>query len=141
MGYSRPTPIQSLTIPAILSGKDVLASSITGSGKTAAFLLPILQKFYHAPDVNYSRVLIVTPTRELAIQCYECFSMLNKYVGLDACLVIGASSLQKQESQLRNYPEIIIGTPGRLLDLLTNSQSFGLEGLQVLVFDEADKLL
>lgn len=63
MGYLRPTPIQSLAIPAILSGKDVMASSITGSGKTAAFLIPILQKFYHAPDVNYSRVLIVTPTR------------------------------------------------------------------------------
>lgn len=67
--------------------------------------------------------------------------MLNKYVGLDACLVIGASSAQKQESQLRNFPEVVIATPGRLLDLLTNSMSFGLESLQVLVFDEADKLL
>jgi ATP-dependent RNA helicase DDX27 len=140
-GYSKPTPIQSLVIPAILSGKDVMASSITGSGKTAAFLLPILQRFYRSTAVNYCRVLIVTPTRELAIQCYENFNVLNKYVGLDACLVIGASSVQKQESQLRNFPEVVIATPGRLLDLLTNSMSFGLENLQMLVFDEADKLL
>lgn len=82
LGYTYPTPIQCLTIPAILSGKDVLASSITGSGKTAAFLMPMMQRFYKCAGVNYSRVLIVTPTRELAIQCYENFNALNKYVGL-----------------------------------------------------------
>jgi superfamily II DNA/RNA helicase len=73
VGYVKPTPIQSLAIPVILSGKDVVASSITGSGKTAAFVLPILQRYFHAAAVGYIRALIVTPTRELAIQIHEEF--------------------------------------------------------------------
>lgn len=71
IGYVKPTPIQQLAIPLIMSGKDIVASSITGSGKTAAFLLPIIQRYYHAAAVGYIRTLIVTPTRELAIQIHE----------------------------------------------------------------------
>ena len=103
LNYEHATPIQSLAIPAIISGKDVLASSVTGSGKTAAFLLPILQRFYltgssgEPGTQNYSKVLIILPTRELAFQCYEMFEKLNQYTKLTACLVIGASSMKAQE--------------------------------------------
>jgi ATP-dependent RNA helicase DDX27 len=128
-GYVRPTPIQQLAVPVINSGKDVVASSITGSGKTAAFLLPILQRFCNVAAVGYIRALIVTPTRELAIQIYEEFEKLNKYVRLEGVLVIGASSIQKQEVALRNNPELVIGTPGRIIDVLMNSRSVGIESL------------
>lgn len=124
-----------------MTGRDVVASSITGSGKTAAFLLPILQRYYNAAPVGYIRSLVVTPTRELAIQIYEDFNKLNKYTRLEAVLTIGASSIQKQESQLRNNPELVIGTPGRIIDLLMNSRSIGMENVEVIIFDEADKLL
>ncbi|KAL4487945.1 hypothetical protein ABPG72_022805 [Tetrahymena utriculariae] len=141
MQYEFPTNIQSLSIPAAFQGKDLLASSLTGSGKTAAFLIPILQKFYRSPFTNYSKALIVTPTRELAFQIYEVFTKLNKYTKLRACLVIGQSAMQKQEAELRGNPELIIATPGRLIDHLQNSRSIDLDNLEVLVFDEADKLL
>lgn len=80
----------------INTGKDIVASSITGSGKTAAFVMPIIQRYYNVAAVGYIRAMIVTPTRELAIQIYEEFAKLNKYAKLEAVLVIGASSLQKQ---------------------------------------------
>ncbi|KRX05223.1 P-loop containing nucleoside triphosphate hydrolase [Pseudocohnilembus persalinus] len=141
LDYTFPTKIQELCIPTVLSGKDILASSLTGSGKTAAFLLPLIQKLYKSTPQNYSKVLIVLPTRELAFQCYEMFQNLNKYTRLRAALIIGAVPMQKQEAELRRYPEFIIATPGRLLDHLTNSQSIDLDNLEYLVFDEADKLL
>lgn len=130
-----------LAIPVILSGKDVVASSITGSGKTAAFVLPIMQRYFHAAAVGYIRALIVTPTRELAIQIHEEFEKLNKFTKLESCLVIGGSSIQRQEQILRNNPEVVITTPGRIIDLVMNSRSVGIENLEMIVFDEADKLL
>lgn len=96
LDFVNATPVQAMSIPAIISGKDVMVSSITGSGKTAAFLIPVLQRYYNGASTNYSRVLILTPTRELAIQCYEMFQALNKYCKLGCCLAIGASSIQKQ---------------------------------------------
>lgn len=129
LGYHKPTPIQQLAIPVITSGKDIVASSITGSGKTAAFLVPIIQRYFNVAPVGYIRAMIVTPTRELAIQIYEEFSKLNKYAKLEAVLVIGASSIQKQEMALRNNPELVIGTPGRIIDVLMNSRSVGIENL------------
>jgi len=134
-----------MTIPVITSGRDVLASSITGSGKTAAFLLPLIQKFYRIKYNNalgnYTKALIVCPTRELAMQCYEVFAKLNKYTGLTHSLVIGKVPIQKQEADVRRGPDLIIATPGRITDLLKNSQSFNLDNLEMLIFDEADKLL
>ena len=141
LGYVNPTIIQKLAIPPILLGKDVLASSLTGSGKTAAFLLPILQRYYKTSLANYSKVLIVIPTRELAAQCYEMLQELNTYTKISSCLIIGAVPITKQEAELRRYPDIIIATPGRLIDLIKNSQNFDLNDLEILVFDEADKLL
>lgn len=141
LGYTEPTHIQKLAIPPILLGKDVLASSLTGSGKTAAFLLPILQKYYKTSYANYSKVLIVIPTRELAVQCYEMLQDLNPYTRISSCLIIGAVPIQKQEAELRRYPDIIIATPGRLIDLVKNSQNIDLSDIEIIVFDEADKLL
>ena len=123
------------------SGKDVVASSITGSGKTAAFLLPLIQRYCNVAPVGYIRSLIITPTRELAIQIYEEFEKLNKYAKVEAVLAIGASSIQKQEAALRNNPDLVICTPGRVVDLLLNSRSIGIEDLEMLILDEADKLL
>ena len=141
LGFVNPTPIQRMAIPPILLGKDVLASSLTGSGKTAAFLLPILQRYYKTSMANYSKVLIVIPARELAVQCYEMLQELNTYTRISSCLIIGAVPAQKQEAELRRYPDIIIATPGRLIDLVKNSQNIDLNDLEILVFDEADKLL
>lgn len=120
LGYASPTIIQELTIPAIVTGRDVLASSITGSGKTAAFLLPLIQKFWKAKYgynvSNYSKALIILPTRELAIQCHDMFHGLNKYTKLSSTLIIGQASIQQQEMELRRGPDFIIGTPGRMID-------------------------
>lgn len=91
--FERPTPIQSLSIPPILSGRDVLASSITGSGKTAAFTLPLLERFKQKVNTNYIKVLIVTPSRELAFQCHEMVQQLNKYLRLRVSLIIGGASM------------------------------------------------
>lgn len=141
LGYVKPTTVQQLAIPPILLGRDVLASSMTGSGKTAAFLLPILQRYYKSSLANYSKVLIVIPTRELAMQCHEMLQELNTYTRISSCLIIGAVPIQKQEAELRRFPDIIIATPGRLIDLLKNSQNIDLNDLEIIVFDEADKLL
>lgn len=109
----------------ISSGRDILASSITGSGKTASFLLPIIQKFYkikyNMSLGNYTKALVVCPTRELALQCYEMFSKLNKFTNLTHSLVIGKVPLDKQEAEVRRGPDLIIATPGRIVDLLKNS--------------------
>lgn len=145
LNYTHPTLIQEMTIPVINSNRDVLASSITGSGKTASFLLPLIQKFYkmkyNLALGNYTKALVICPTRELAVQCYEVFSKLNKFTNLTHCLVIGKVPLQRQEAEVRRCPDLIIATPGRIVDLLKNSQTFNLDGLEMLIFDEADKLL
>lgn len=127
MGYTHPTKIQAQMIPVILAGKDVLASSCTGSGKTAAFLLPILERFGKTKREKYSKVLIVLPTRELALQCYEMYEKLNKYLNSTASLIIGAVPIQQQEAELRRHPDIIMATPGRMVDLLKNSFSIDLQ--------------
>ncbi|CAD8123931.1 unnamed protein product [Paramecium sonneborni] len=140
-GYLHPTNVQAKIIPIILKGNDVLASSCTGSGKTAAFLLPIMQRFGNLKSQQYSKALIILPTRELALQCFEMFEKLNKYANCTAALVIGAVPIQQQEVELRKYPDIIIGTPGRIVDLLTNSSSIEIQNIEILVFDEADRLM
>ena len=143
LGFSDPTPIQSRAIPVALAGKDICGCAATGSGKTAAFLLPILERLLFKSKEHASiRVLILSPTRELAIQTHT--------VGLQLChfstsirlsLVAGGMDLRAQERAVRTRPDILVATPGRLIDLLHNTPSFDLSSLEVLVLDEADRML
>ncbi|EGG17646.1 putative RNA helicase [Cavenderia fasciculata] len=142
LGYTQPTPIQAKAIPLILNGKDILASATTGSGKTAAFILPILERLlYRDATHRVSRVLIVLPTRELALQCHSVFESLAQFTNVQSCLVVGGLSNKVQEHELRKRPDVIIATPGRLIDHLLNAHDVGLEDIEILVLDEADRLL
>lgn len=144
LGYAAPTPIQRRAIPLALAGHDIVGSAVTGSGKTAAYLLPILERLqYKAARTAAIRVVVLTPTRELAAQVHSMCNQLAAHCrdSIKACLIVGGLSLKQQETELRARPDIIIATPGRLLDHLRNSQSVHLDDLDVLVLDEADRLL
>jgi ATP-dependent RNA helicase DDX27 len=141
MGYVKPTSIQSSVIPVALAGRDICASAVTGSGKTAAFLLPILEKLlYRSPGrIN---ALILTPTRELAAQCVGMMSTLSQFTKLTCALVVGGSkNIKSQMAELRARPSLVVATPGRLLDHVTNSTGVSLEDVEFLILDEADRLL
>ena len=124
MGFVTPTPIQSSSIPAGLRGADVCASAVTGSGKTASFLLPSLERVIHAPrNPPTSKVLILTPTRELAAQCLSMLLSLSRFCSVTSCLIVGGQkNVKAQAVELRKRPDFIIATPGRLLDHVNNSQ-------------------
>eukprot|EP00922_Rhytidocystis_sp_ex-Travisia-forbesii_P048057 GHVS01071594.1.p1 GENE.GHVS01071594.1~~GHVS01071594.1.p1 ORF type:complete len:577 (+),score=46.27 GHVS01071594.1:29-1732(+) len=153
--FDSPTPIQREAIPMGLQGRDILGTAQTGSGKTAAFLLPILERLWQSPSVHSrkitpsgpvggratTRALILLPTRELAGQCDEMIKTFVKYTPITHALVYGGMSAKVQESALRYQPDIVVATPGRVLDLLLNSQSVHMEQLEIVVFDEADRLL
>ncbi len=142
LGYSKPTPIQAACIPLGLTGRDICGSAITGSGKTAAFTLPILERLlYRDKRVTATYVLILVPARELAVQVHSMIERLAQFTDIRAALVVGGLSLNAQAAALRTGPEIVVGTPGRVIDHLRNSQGFGLEDLATLVLDEADRLL
>jgi len=142
LGFAKPTKIQQMAIPYIFSGKDVLGNSVTGSGKTAAFLLPLIQEAYKSSSLSQSTsVVVILPTRELAIQCFEMFKDLNKYTKLSASVVIGKTNLEKQEKELREGPDFVFATPGRFIDLCKNSKGIHFDDVSCLIFDEADKLL
>lgn len=128
---------------ADLGISDICGSATTGSGKTAAFLLPILERLlYRDTRVAAIRVLILTPTRELAGQCHSVVEKLAKYTnGISAALVSGGLALKKQEVELSHRPDIIVATPGRVVDHLLNTKAFGLDDLEILVIDEADRLM
>lgn len=142
-GYVNPTPIQSKVIPLALAGRDICASAMTGSGKTAAFLLPVLQRLLYRPrDHPAIRVLIVTPTRELATQIHEVFLKLASYTDISCALILGGSrDVRAQEVILRQRPDLIVCTPGRMIDHLRNSPSITIDELDVLILDEVDRLL
>jgi ATP-dependent RNA helicase DDX27 len=125
-------------IPLALAGRDVCASAVTGSGKTAAFLLPCLERLqYRRRDTATIRVLVVTPTRELATQIYDVLNKLSAFTDVTSALICGGGrDLKSQESILRMRPDIVICTPGRLLDHLRNTPSVHLDDLDVLVLDE-----
>jgi ATP-dependent RNA helicase RhlE len=136
-GYVLPTPVQDGAIPHVLEGRDLIGLANTGTGKTAAFLLPIMQRMLHK---QAGRCLILIPTRELAIQIEEEFRMFARGLGLYATLVVGGASVNRQLDQLRRHPQFIVATPGRLKDLLENyGQS--IDDFDVLVLDEADRML
>ncbi|EIW71559.1 hypothetical protein TREMEDRAFT_27480 [Tremella mesenterica DSM 1558] len=141
-----PTPIQARAIPLALLGRDILGSAVTGSGKTAAFMVPILERLTYRErgrGGQACRVLILCPTRELAVQCEEFGKKLSTQGGLNIrfALLVGGLSLNAQAQNLRTLPDILIATPGRLIDHLTNTPSFTLSALDVLVIDEADRML
>jgi ATP-dependent RNA helicase RhlE len=139
LGFERPTPIQVAAIPPALEGRDVLACAMTGSGKTAAFVLPILQRFREKPR-GVTRALVVTPTRELAAQVTEHFTELAKHTGIKAAAVHGGVGASPQQNAFRRGVDVIVGTPGRLLDHFQYDYA-RLKGLEVLVLDEADRML
>ncbi len=136
-GYEHPTPIQDGAITHVLEGRDLIGLANTGTGKTAAFLLPTLQRMM---ERKAHRALIMVPTRELAVQIEEEFRMFAAGLNVYAALVVGGASINKQLSQLRRRPQFIIGTPGRIKDLLEN-YGIKLDGFDVLVLDEADRML
>lgn len=140
-GFDEPTPIQSAVIPVALTGVDLMAAAATGSGKTAAFLLPMLARFVDEPSPRTAtRGLVLVPTRELARQVLEHFLALACYTRLSAALIMGGEDPARQIKALRRNPELVIGTPGRLLEHL-NRGVLDLGDLEVLVLDEADRML
>lgn len=142
VGFSTPTPIQRKTIPVALLGKDVVGGAVTGSGKTAAFILPILERLLYRPrKVPTSRVAILMPTRELAVQCFNVATKLATFTDITFCQLVGGYSLREQETVLKKRPDVIIATPGRFIDHMRNSASFTVDTLEILVLDEADRML
>lgn len=139
-GYSSPTPIQEQSIPILLQGRDLLGCAQTGTGKTAAFSIPILQKLYKTDHRKGIKALILTPTRELAIQIGESFEAYGRYTGLKHAVIFGGVGQKPQTDALRNGVQILVATPGRLIDLIT--QGFvTLKTLEYFVLDEADRML
>ncbi|MFZ5512422.1 MAG: DEAD/DEAH box helicase, partial [Pseudomonadota bacterium] len=145
-GYSSPTPIQAQAIPVVLAGKDVMGGAQTGTGKTAGFTLPLLQRLSRHANTSPSparhpvRALILTPTRELAMQVYDSVKTYGKYLALRSMVIYGGVPIEPQMEELRQGREIVVATPGRLLDhVQQRSVSFG--QVEVLVLDEADRML
>ncbi len=139
LGFSEPTPIQRDAIPPALGGRDVLACAMTGSGKTAAFVLPILQHFADTRG-GRTRALILTPTRELASQIHEHIAHLARHTPVKSATVFGGVKPGKQEQAIRSGVDIVVATPGRLLDLMRNPWA-RFNHLELLVIDEADRML
>jgi ATP-dependent RNA helicase RhlE len=139
MGFTRPTPIQEQAIPPAMEGRDVLATAMTGSGKTAAFLLPILHRLSGKPR-RTTRALVLTPTRELAAQIDEHLDALAVHTPLSGAAVFGGVGMGPQEHAFRTGTDVIVATPGRLLDHFRFPYA-KLQGLEVLVLDEADRML
>ncbi len=143
LGYARPTPIQRQAIPVILEGKDVLAGAQTGTGKTAGFALPLLQLLSNRPVVkqkNGVRALVLAPTRELAAQIEESVAAYGKYLPLKSTVMFGGVKIGPQIEKLRRGVDILVATPGRLLDHL-QQRTLDLSGVEILVLDEADRML
>ncbi|OAL34348.1 hypothetical protein AYO20_06401 [Fonsecaea nubica] len=142
LSFTTPTPIQVRAIPVALQGLDVVGSAVTGSGKTAAFLLPILERLLYRPrKVPTTRVAILMPTRELAVQCYSVATALARFTDITFAQVVGGFSLREQETILKKRPDVVIATPGRFIDHMRNSASFNVESIEILVLDEADRML
>jgi len=142
--YDAPTPVQQQTIPLVLANKNVITTAQTGTGKTAAFALPILQMLFDKQDAGKKgkkiRALVVSPTRELALQIQESFKAYGKYTNLRTAVVYGGTSIEPQKDVLKKGVDILVATPGRLLDL--HKQEFiNLDFIETLVLDEADLML
>ena len=137
MGYEEPTPIQKMSIPPVLEGRDLVGSAQTGTGKTAAFALPCIHRL---GEHGACRALALAPTRELAIQIEENFNKYGKFLDLRMALLYGGVKYGKQMEQLKNEPDIIVATPGRLLDHLSQG-NLSLKKIEILILDEVDRML
>ncbi|KAH8379119.1 hypothetical protein KR009_003133, partial [Drosophila setifemur] len=138
-GYKVPTPIQRKTIPLILEGRDVVAMAKTGSGKTACFLIPLFEKLQRREPTKGARALILSPTRELAVQTYKFIKELGRFMELKTILVLGGDSMDSQFSAIHTCPDVIVATPGRYLHLCME-MDLKLNSIEYVVFDEADRL-
>ncbi|XP_038052090.1 ATP-dependent RNA helicase DDX54-like [Patiria miniata] len=138
-GYKIPTPIQRKCIPVIMEGKDVVAMARTGSGKTAAFLIPMFERLHQRSAQSGARALILSPTRELALQTLKFAKELGRYTSIKAEVILGGDKLDDQFAALHENPDVIIATPGRLLHVLVEME-MKLKSLEYVVFDEADRL-
>lgn len=139
LNFDKPTPIQARAIPPALEGRDIIGLAQTGSGKTAAFAIPILNRLWEDQQPYYACVL--APTRELAQQTKETFDSLGALMGVRTTCIVGGMSMMDQARELMRKPHVIIATPGRLMDHLENTKGFSLRKLRFLVMDEADRLL
>ncbi len=142
-GYATPTPIQARAIPVLLSGRDALGCAQTGTGKTAAFALPILDRLSRTPRVGGRtgpRALVLAPTRELATQIAESFQSYGRHLSIRCAVVLGGVGQREQLNALRNGTDVIVATPGRLLDLV-GQEPASLGSVEILVLDEADRML
>ncbi|KAL1412725.1 ribosomal RNA processing protein [Vanrija albida] len=139
LGFKNPTDIQVESIPPALEGRDIIGIAQTGSGKTAAFTLPILQNLWENPQPFYA--LILAPTRELADQISKQVSALGAPIGVRSAVIVGGMDMMSQSIALSKRPHVIVATPGRLMDHLENTKGFSLKALKYLVLDEADRLL
>ncbi len=143
-GYTSPSPIQAKAIPAVLSGRDVMAAAQTGTGKTAGFTLPLLQRLsvnkHNKVQSNHVRALILTPTRELAAQISDSIEMYGKYLNFHSTVVFGGVKINPQMMRLRQGVDVLVATPGRLLDLY-NQNAVKFSQLEVFILDEADRML
>nr|XP_023020447.1 probable ATP-dependent RNA helicase DDX27 [Leptinotarsa decemlineata] len=143
MKFVHPTPIQSATIPVALLGRDICGCAATGTGKTAAYMLPTLERLLYRPSGNVpvTRVLVLVPTRELGVQVYQVTKQISQFSDIQIGLAVGGLDLKTQEGILRKNPDIVIATPGRLIDHLKSTPTFSLESVEVLILDEADRML
>ncbi|HVK61073.1 MAG TPA: DEAD/DEAH box helicase, partial [Bdellovibrionales bacterium] len=142
-GYTTPTPIQEAAIPALLDGRDLLGCAQTGTGKTAAFALPILHRLtanHHRLEPRQPRVLVLTPTRELAIQIFDSFKTYGKHLRLSYSVIFGGVGQGPQVQSVARGVDVLVATPGRLLDLI-GQKYVNLKNLEVFVLDEADRML
>jgi ATP-dependent RNA helicase RhlE len=141
-GYRHPSPIQKQCIPAVLEGKDVLAAAQTGTGKTAGFTLPLLERLLHGPHARAGvvRALVLTPTRELAAQVSDSVRAYGRYLDLRSDVIFGGVSANPQIERLRRGTDVLVATPGRLMDL-HQQRALRLDRVEILVLDEADRML
>ncbi len=139
LSYTTPTPIQAEAIPAALSGRDVIAAAMTGSGKTAAFLLPVLHRILQAPKLG-TRLLVLTPTRELCVQIHEACTALGRHAGISCAPIYGGVGMGPQETAIQRGVTVLVATPGRLLDHLSRPYGHP-DRIDFLVVDEADRML
>lgn len=166
MSFVQPTPIQAATIPIALMGRDICGCAATGTGKTAAYMLPTLERLLYRPveGAAVTRVLVLVPTRELGVQVYQVTRQLAQFTTVEVGLSVGGLDLKVQvresefpkhslyqnrylilkllflqESVLRKNPDIVIATPGRLIDHIANTPTFSLDSIEVLILDEADR--
>src|SRR5689334_7240100 len=145
LGYATPTPVQAEAIPLVLAGRDLLAGSQTGTGKTAAFTLPLLQRLFPdgkrpAQPTGRVRALVLTPTRELAVQIHESVRAYGKHLPLQSAQVFGGVGMSPQVQALRRGLDVLIATPGRLIDHM-QQRTVDLRNIDTLILDEADRML